>query len=219
MLVFRHPCALRGVNRAVEVVDDGRGRITGLERGRVHERLERRTRLAARLRGAVVVAPQEVAAADESAHLAGARIERDERGLEFRRVAVASTRAAAFLERFEHLLHIGIGGALHVDVNGGVDLQPALVDSLFAETGNKLTPHVFLEESAIRLFLAERIVQDDLARLCLFQLGIVDDAHLVHLTQHHGAARERAIQVRRRRVARWSFDETGEQRGLGDSKC
>ena len=59
-----------------------RRRVAGLERRRVDERLERRTRLTARLDRAIEVALVEVAAADHRAHVPGRRIDRDERRLQ-----------------------------------------------------------------------------------------------------------------------------------------
>ena len=51
-----------------------------LERVREHERLERRARLALALHGEVELALVEVLAADHREHVAGARVDRDERG-------------------------------------------------------------------------------------------------------------------------------------------
>ena len=98
VFVFRRPRALQRGDRIVELIDDGRRRIAGLERGGVDERLERRAGLAVRLDGAVEVALVEVAAADHRAHVAGRRIERDERGLQRlggRRRRRAASAAAA----------------------------------------------------------------------------------------------------------------------------
>src|SRR2546425_1529422 len=56
------------------------------DRRRVHERLERRARLADRLDGAVVLRVVEVAPADHGPDVAGVRVERDQRALEVLRV-------------------------------------------------------------------------------------------------------------------------------------
>ena len=75
VLVLRRPVALQRRNRIVEVIDHRRRRVAGLERGGVHERLERGAGLPARLNGAIEVAVVEVAAADHRAHVAGVRIQ------------------------------------------------------------------------------------------------------------------------------------------------
>ena len=98
MLVLRRPRALQRRDRIVEVIDDRRRRVARLERGRVDERLERRARLPLRLHRAVEMALVEVAAADHRAHVAGRRVERDQRRLQRRR-SVAATRRRPSLAR------------------------------------------------------------------------------------------------------------------------
>ena len=85
----RHALERRLANRrrAVHVEHDGRRRIAVLERRRVHERLERRARLAAGLRGAVEIVQEEVEAAVQRDDGSVERIERDERTLRFRNCA------------------------------------------------------------------------------------------------------------------------------------
>ncbi len=72
------------------MIDDRRRRVARFERGGVDERLERRAGLTVRLDGAVEMALVEVAAADHRAHVAGVRIERDERRLQ--RLAIGCRR-------------------------------------------------------------------------------------------------------------------------------
>jgi len=121
--------------------------------GGVEEGLEGRARLALRLRGAVERAVAEVAAADERAHVAGARVERHERALEVgrlhpapglrggrargcrRRRRPARARDLVLVAPFEVrelLLERALGLALQVEVEGRVDLETALVDEVRA---------------------------------------------------------------------------------------
>src|SRR4051812_19682788 len=81
MFVLGHPPALRCRDRSVEIVDDRRRRIPGLERGGIDEWLECRPGLALRLCRAVESALVEIAAADHRAHVAGGWIHRHKRTL------------------------------------------------------------------------------------------------------------------------------------------
>ena len=85
MLVFGNPRTLQRLDRLVEPRDERGRRITRLERRRIHKGLERRARLAKRLRRAVETAGLEIAATDHRAHFAGRGIHRDERGLQLAR--------------------------------------------------------------------------------------------------------------------------------------
>ena len=78
------PLALQGVERLVEPVDEARRRVAAFERGRIHERLERRSRLAPGLHGAVEMALREAAPADQGPDLSGPRVERHHRRLQRR---------------------------------------------------------------------------------------------------------------------------------------
>ena len=106
----------------------------------------------------------EVAAADERPDFAGARVDRDERRLQ---LADRRLPRAALVEHAERALHFVVGGALHVEVDRRVDLEPALVHALFAEARDQLVPHGLLEVAAVRLVLPERVVQGDLGALRL----------------------------------------------------
>jgi hypothetical protein len=80
------------IGASVTIVAAG---IAAVDRRRVDERLERRAGLPARLHRAVELAAAEVDAADHRLHLAGLRIDRDERALELgrsRRARSASRR-------------------------------------------------------------------------------------------------------------------------------
>ena len=135
MIVFGNPGALHGVHGVIEVGDQRGGRKTGFERRRVDKRLERRARLTFRVDGPVEVALDEVPTADQGAHLATARIDRDERRLECSGIGERGfrPRAAARIEILQHPLHFGIGRSLHVEVDGRVDLESTLVHAIGAK--------------------------------------------------------------------------------------
>ena len=114
-IVFRLPDAaaraLIDLDRRIH--HDGRGRVAVVERGGVNERLERRARLAQRLRGAVELALVEREAADHCEHAAGPRVHHDHRAGDFRYLTQA-VLAGILVERLdvddvagvEHLAHL-----------------------------------------------------------------------------------------------------------------
>jgi hypothetical protein len=68
------------------VLDDVHGRVVGLQRGQVDERLEGRAGLPLRLQRAVELGVVVVAPADHRADLAGVRVHHDHRALQVRRL-------------------------------------------------------------------------------------------------------------------------------------
>jgi hypothetical protein len=80
VLTARHPSARR--DRRIEISQHRSWRVAALQRCRVNDRLESRTCLTARLRGAVVGALVEVASADQREDVAGVRIHRDQTTLQ-----------------------------------------------------------------------------------------------------------------------------------------
>src|SRR5207245_1523338 len=88
-------------------------------RRRVHERLERRARLADRLGGAVVLRVVEIAPADHGPDVAGVRVERDQRALEVLRVLPVVLRRR--LGRLDVLAIGGLARELAVRVHPGFD--------------------------------------------------------------------------------------------------
>ena len=132
------------------------GRVPGLERRGVDERLERRAWLAARLHGAVEAALREVASADHRAHVARAWIHRDQRGLQRGRIArrACGLRASAsrFSSRaFSDCATDASAASCSVHVDRRVDAETALVDLLPAEALDELLPHLFLEVLTARV--------------------------------------------------------------------
>ena len=112
--------------------EDGRRRHALGQGRRQRERLEGRTRLAAALHGDVELLAAEVAAADEGLDLPGTGIDRDDG--DHRVVGLIEDRRGG-----------GIGGALHVAVEGGVDAQTAAEGAGGAEALDELLDHVLDE--------------------------------------------------------------------------
>ncbi len=81
MAIVGQPGAFQGLDRLVEVVDDARLRVAGLESGSVDKGFEGGPGLAVRLHRAIERADGEVPSPDERADVPGARIDRDESGL------------------------------------------------------------------------------------------------------------------------------------------
>ena len=73
------------------------------------------------------------------------------------RLARLERGLAALFEFVERPRHGGLGRLLHLDVDGRVDAQPALVDALAAEALDELEPHLLLEVAAERLVAAQRV--------------------------------------------------------------
>src|SRR5690606_11064719 len=148
VLVLRNPGALQRLDGLVQARDDRRRGPALLQRDGEDERLERRARLAPCLRRAVDVAALEAAAPDERAHLAGLRVERDQRPLQRLVVRVAGRgRAprAALLDLVERLPDRRFRGGLHVHVDGRADAEPAFVHLLEPEARDELPPYLLLE--------------------------------------------------------------------------
>ena len=201
-----------------------RRRVAGFERSRIDERLERRARLAKRLRRAIETARLEIAAADHRAHFSCRRIHGDERGFQaiawralgpgagFRVRRFRAARASICFERFRN--H-GLGGALHVRIDGGVDLQAAFREPLPAELLHQLLANLFLEVLAERLFTAKIIAQcHRLLRRALEGL-FRDDVLIVQRVQHKPATRDSARHAHRRRIQTRRVDQSGEERRFG----
>src|SRR5207249_673922 len=85
LVVARHPGGLVAVVEGDGRVENDRGRgVAVIDRRGIDERLEARPRLAARLDGPIELAAPEVVSADHRLHLAGVRIDGDDRALDLR---------------------------------------------------------------------------------------------------------------------------------------
>ena len=119
-----------------------------LDRRGIDKRLERRARLAARLRRAVEAALIEAAASDHRAYFAGHRIHGDEGRLQrigtgfHRRCAVSA--AAARFPRSSGATSASAAFCMSRSMRR-VDLQAALIDAVPAEALHELLADFFLE--------------------------------------------------------------------------
>ena len=117
------------------------------------------------------------------------------------------------------LLDERLGRLLHARVERREDAQPALVDALPAEPLDQLAADLLLEIQAEGLADLEAVGQLDRAPSSRAPPSRSSIAPVVdHRLQHDVAARDRAIQVDGRRVARWRLDQAGEQRRLVDGQ-
>ena len=218
MFVRRHPSALQRRDRSAQAGDERRGREALLERGCVHERLEGRPGLPLRLRRAIEVAAIEIAAANHRAHLASQRIHGDERALQrfggFRRAAAAAFRLP-LLDVGDRARDLPLRRLLHVEIDRRVDLEPALVHAVPSEALHELLADFFLEILAEGFLGPQRVGELGPASHRAVVRRAIDGAGVAHRLQHHVAARDRAVEADGRRVGRWRFHETGEQRRLG----
>ena len=89
----------------------------------------------------------------------------------------------ALLEILKNPLDFGIGCSLHVEIDGGVDLETALVDAFFAKPRDELAPDVLLEEAAVRFLVAQRIGQRHFRVTRLVELIAIDGARVEHRLQ------------------------------------
>jgi hypothetical protein len=112
--------------------------------------------------------------------------------------------------------HLRFGGLLHVEIEGRVHLQAALVDAVPPEALHELLAHLFLEVLAVGLFRAQRVGEARLAAQRLLVGRRVDRVVVAHRLEHDVAPRERAIEVDRGRVGRGRLDQAGEQRRFLD---
>ena len=222
MLVFWRPPALRRLDRRIEVRDEGRRRVSGLDGGRVHERLERRARLAPGLPGPVEGTGGEVASAHQRPHLAGLWIQRDERGLQrgsggCRRALAAACRLPR-LDLLQRALDLGLSGLLHRQIEGRVHHEAAFVHARVAEPLDQLEADGLLEVLTVRLGPPERVLEHDgLAHRLLVLVG-GDDAGVPHDHEHDVSARGGARQVDGRRVGGRRLHQSGQQRRLGQGE-
>ncbi len=234
MLVLRQPSALSGQDRIVEAGDQRRGRIPGLEGGRIDERLECGTGLPLRLRGAVEPALVEVASADHDPHVPGGRIHGDERTLKVvgrillggflagcagsRRKRAASLgvlEPGPLLDVLQPLLDERFGGSLQIAVDRRVDAEAALIDPLEPEPLHQLAADLLLEVETERLPDLERVVHLDGRRLRARCGRRIDRAEIDHRLEDDVAPRDCAIEVDRRRIGRWTLNQPGQQRRFG----
>ena len=136
------------------------GRVAGLERRRVDERLERGSGLALRLDRAVEVAFVEVAAAD---HRADVRRSADPCATSAACSGVASSARSLALPRAALRASIAFSDAATADsaatcmrhVDRRIDAQAALIDALPSEAIDQLAAHLLLEVLAVRLLRAQ----------------------------------------------------------------
>ena len=203
LIVLRLPVA--DLYRAV--VDDGRGRELVLECRRKDERLECRTRLALGHRRAVELVG--AAAADHRLDVARVRVDGDERALRLH-------DTVGILAAIRQALHRLLGGALHVHVDGRVDLQAVLVDSVRAVLVDELLGDVVDEVRGLALVLRLRVGLDEVELLILGLLGRgrVEVAVLDHLVEHGRLALLRRLQVVERRIVIRALRDAGEHRAL-----
>src|SRR5262249_59229656 len=100
--------------------------------------------------------------ANERTHLARARVERHERGLQ-RLAAVASgcTPTEPPLDLGERARDLRLRRLLHVEVEGRLDLQALAVDLVPSKPLDELLPDVLLEVLPVRLLPPQRGVQHE----------------------------------------------------------
>ncbi len=217
MLVRRNPLALQSRDRSAEAGDQCGGREALLESGRVHKRLERGPRLPLCLRRAIESAAIEIAPTDHGADLAVQWIHGDQRALQ-RIGGHCRPIAAAFrlplLDIRQRALDLALRRLLHLEIERGVHLEPTLVHALPAETLDELLPHLFLEVLPVAFFRSERIRKPRPASQRAVVRRSIDRPALTHRQQDHSPARDRAFEAHGRRVRRWRFHQTGEQRRL-----
>src|SRR5688500_10260589 len=149
MAVIGNPVPLRSPRRLVQIRQQRSRCEPALERGGIDERLERRSGLTPRLRGAIEAARTEVAAADHGAHLTGMRVHRHQRRLQRiahwdRSIATPSACLTLF-DLLEPARDLALRCLLHVEVERRVDPEAALIHALPAELLDKLLTHFFLE--------------------------------------------------------------------------
>ena len=178
-------------------------RIAVRERRRIHERLERRARLAPAARRAVERARAVVAAADHREDVAGRRIDRDERrlraraGSDARRPAATARSAASCSVRHERRVHLPV--------------RRMVAAELIAE----LLPQVFLRPAGARVArLPVRLDARARARAPRLPAPRVMKPCSRIAREHDVAALERAVVVRPRRQRRRRADQAGDQRRL-----
>src|SRR5262249_37058305 len=123
-----------------------------------------------RLDGAIEAARFEVTAADHRAHVAGRRLERDERGLQRIRWffvnrlpggdpssggAPRQPGSAPALDRSDLVRGRRLRGPLHRHADSRDDAKAARIPTLPAEAVDELTPHLLLEVLSVRLARAQ----------------------------------------------------------------
>src|SRR5947209_9611735 len=144
----------------VQMIDDARRRVPGLERGCIHEGLEGGSRLPARLNGAIEVTGTEVSAPDHGADLAGDWIHRHKSSLQwtrignrrslFRRRPPRLERRTFGVDRLQRFGGRSFRGFLHRHVDRGIYAESALINALPSETFDKLLADLLLEVLAVR---------------------------------------------------------------------
>ena len=123
VIAGRKPVTLRGMNRGVHARHLRARHVTLLDCRREEERLERGARLPLCLHRAIERARVKVTASDQRKHMAGARIESHERGLEVVRLIELRQPCG---DRF-------FGVALHCHVDRCVNPQASLENLLGAD--------------------------------------------------------------------------------------
>src|SRR5687767_15820887 len=110
---------------------------------------------------------------------------------------------SALLDLLKPLLDDAFRCGLELGIERGRDAQAALVDALPPEALDELAAHLLLEIET-RRFLDLHPVDEPHFRFPGALGGrFVDRAGRNHRLQHHGPARDRAIEVDRRGVAGW----------------
>ena len=179
-----------------------------LHAGEVCEQLERRSGLAVRDAGMVVVALHRrraavvVVRADVREHLAGRRIHGDERGV------VHVER----LQPVDVVAHFLLGELLHVPVEACVHGVATAVGGLLAKLVDELLAHP--EHEVRRVQRGRRRPHDDRLRVRDVGLGGRDVAVVDHRVQHGGAPGLRSERILCRVVCRWQLRKPREQRHL-----
>ena len=79
-----------------------------------------------------------------------------------RRIPPGRPRRALLLYGFQLIGDGGFGNHLHRQIDRREHAETALVDALPAESIHELAPHLFLEVLPVRLFSAQRVVENGL---------------------------------------------------------
>ena len=192
---------------AAVAVHEHRGVHARLDRRRERHRLERRARLAFRLRGEVPLALVGARAAHHGLDLAGRRVDGDQGALE------------PVVPRVADVLVDGrLGGALHRRADGRLDGEAAVVDGARRELLAQLAQDVAHEGGV--LVGAGRLARSVVEHERLGDGGVVlllgDVAAVEHVGEHGVAALEGKVGVDRGVVGGGRLRQADEGRGLGE---
>ena len=179
----------------------------------VDERLDQRADLPFRVERAIELARVVIAAADQRHDLARRDVHVNDGALQ-RLVASAQTAVAA-LQRFQSRLERARRGVLRVEIDRGVDLQPAALDVLDAVVARRLLQHAVDVERNRRQAgaHAERLGRQRRGHRFLIR-DLIDLPVAQHRAEHEIAALQREIGAHERRVVVRTADHPRQQRRL-----